>query len=202
MKFNLFCIKITVSYPAIAFVCLAMFSSYNGNTMIPLCILSSLIHEIGHLVFICIFAGMPDSISIHPGEVKININLTGVNFFQDTIITIAGIAFNLITSILCFVIYKRFNSEALLDFCICNLCIGVFNFLPVKTFDGGQLLSILLSRKFSTRTTDFFINILTALVVIPVAVASFYVLLASKFNYTLLIIAMYAIFIIISKEMR
>ncbi len=202
MKFNAFGVKLIIKYPAIAVICLAMFTSYKDDLLIPLCLLSSVIHEAGHLLFICRFVGKPDSIIINPGEIKINSNLSGVSYTQDIIITLAGVAFNFFTSVLSYLLYLMFSAELFFDFALCNVCIGTFNLLPVKTFDGGQLLYNFLLRKLSAGTSDKIINIITMLIVIPLATVAFYVLLTSKFNYTLLIVAIYAISIIISKEMR
>ncbi len=202
MKLNIFKVKLIITYPAIAVTSLVLFTSYNGDLLIPLCLLSCAIHEAGHMLFICKFIGKPDSIIINPGEVKINSNLSEASYTQDVIITLAGVAFNLFTSLLSYLLYLLLSANILFDFTLCNLCIGVFNSLPVRTFDGGQLLYNLLLRKFSTRTSDIIINIITMLIVVPLATVTFYILLTSKFNYTLLIVAIYAISIIISKEMR
>ncbi|MBQ8001646.1 MAG: hypothetical protein IJ298_10740 [Ruminococcus sp.] len=154
------------------------------------------------MLFICKFIGKPHSITIKPGEVCINCNTSDVSFKQEQIITCAGVAFNFTTSLISYMFYSFVPISICLDFAICNLCIGIFNLLPVRTFDGGQLIYNALLRKYSLKATEIVTNILTVLIVIPLATAGFYILLISKFNYTLLIVAIYTVSIIITKEMR
>ncbi len=202
MSFNVLGIKFSISYPAIALLCLMMFVEPSRNYMIVLCLICSALHEAGHLIFIYKFSGKPESIDVRPGEVKINSGHDFYTYKQDFLITSAGIIFNLTGSIVSYLLYLFFPFDILFDFSMCNLCIGVFNLLPVKSFDGGQMLSILFTRKLSAKASYHVLNILTVLTVIPVATISFYILLISRYNYTLLIVAIYTITIILSKEMR
>ena len=202
MRFSLFGVKVFVSFLAVALLCLTLFMSYTGTEVLMLCLLSAVIHETGHLIFICKFCGKPDSIAINPGEVRINANLSDISYKLDLLITSAGVLFNFLSSYLLSLINLFLTSSILYKFVICNLCIGIFNLLPIKTFDGAQFLANILMRRFSMRTTDTIINILTVILIIPIFTAGFYILLVSRYNYNLLLITIYFISIIITKEMR
>lgn len=202
MRFNLFSIKVYLSYPAVALIGISLFSGYSGNSLLIFCLISTIIHELGHLIFICKYMGKPDSIVINPGEVRINSDLSEVTFLQDIYITSAGVIFNLLTTVISLIVFYIFNVKIFFDFALCNLCLGVINLLPVRSFDGGQLLSSLLLCKLSERTTDVIINTLTIITFIPLATAGIYILFVTKYNYSLLIIAIYTITLIISKETR
>lgn len=202
MRFNFFSIKIYLSYPAVALIGISLFSGYSGNSLLIFCLISTIIHEFGHLIFICRYMGKPDSIIINPGEVRINSDLSEVTYFQDIYITSAGVIFNFITAVFSMVLFNIFKVQFIMNFALCNLCLGIINLLPVRSFDGGQLLSSLLLCKLSERTTDVIINTLTIITFIPLATAGIYILFVTKYNYSLLIIAIYTITLIISKETR
>lgn len=202
MSFNVFGVNIKVTFPAVAVLCLAVFSTKSGNVVILICLLCSLIHEAGHLIFICKYSGKPECIKINSGEISINCDLSQLSVKQDLIITSAGVCFNFITAFVFTILRFAVPISVFEDIAICSVCIGVFNLLPVKTFDGGQLLYNLLSLKLSSDATDRIMNILTVITVVPVATLGFYVLLISEFNLSMLAVAMYIITVIISKEMR
>ena len=166
MRFSLFGVKVFVSFPAVAILCLTLFLSYTGTETLMLCLLSAVIHETGHLIFICKFCGKPESIVVNPGEVRINANVSSVSYKQDLLITFAGVMFNFLSSILLNSVNFVFTNSILHQFAVCNLFIGIFNLLPIKTFDGAQLLTNILIHRFSIRTTDGVIKILTLFFVI------------------------------------
>lgn len=202
MRFKLFGIRFFVSFPAIALICVSLFMSDNGSFLLLMCMFASALHEAGHLIFICRFKGKPQSICIYPSEIAINSNLSDVTNRQDLIITIAGVGVNLFVSAVCIFIYSLFSADFIFNMAICNLFVGLFNLLPIKTFDGGQLIELLFSRFFSTRTTERIINIITVVTVIPLATAGLIILFVSPFNYSMLMLMIYYLALIISKEMR
>lgn len=202
MKFRLAGIKFYVSFPAISLICLSLFISDDKLCLLPVCLLASVIHEAGHLIFVCRYKGKPESICIKTGEVAINCNLCFATYKEDLIITIAGICVNIIVSSVCFLLYQIIPSAFVFNVAMCNLVVGLFNLLPIKTFDGGQLTELLLTRRFSTSTVEKLVNIITITTVIPIAFAGAYILLTSKFNYSMLLLAIYWLLLIINKEMR
>ena len=83
-----------------------------------------------------------------------------------------------------------------------NFTLGLFNILPIDSLDGGQALFILLSMKFSPFTSMKILDIISFMILIPVAVMGFLVLLQSKYNFTLLLTALYLIAIILLKNRK
>lgn len=202
MRFSFLGIRFFVSFPAIALICISLFATESGSFLLLMCLLASFLHEAGHLFFIWKFKGKPESIHINPSEIAINCNLADITYKQDFIITVSGVAINLCVCVLCFITYLLHSSNLFLNFAMCNLFVGLFNLLPVKTFDGGQMLELLFSRVFTTRTTERLINIITVITVMPLATAGLYILFTSEFNYSMLILAIYYVVLIISKETR
>ncbi|MGN0452758.1 MAG: site-2 protease family protein [Ruminococcus sp.] len=182
-------------------MCLAVFLSGHDSTL-PLCLLASALHEAGHLAFIEKFTGAPQVLNLRVGEVGIDTNLEGLNFCQELFIILSGPLVNLLLSALCGAISSFYYQKLIFDFSVCNICLCAFNLLPIMSLDGGQLLYLLLTVKYTERICRRIINILTLIFLVPLATLGFIFLFKSKYNYSLLFISIYFIVLIISKEMR
>lgn len=202
MRFKLLGTRISVSYWAVALLTLGVLTSAKGSYTIPLCLVSSFLHELGHLYMMHIFGRNVRSVSVSPFEISIKSDTKVLSKSQEILITVAGVAVNFFLSLIAFIFLLFFDSNILFDIIMCNLCIGVFNLLPIRSLDGGQLLSVLLCDKFAPDTCDKIMNILSVILIIPIATAGYYVLFVSRYNYSILFIAVYLTLAIISKEMR
>uniref|UniRef100_UPI0002DC4984 site-2 protease family protein n=1 Tax=Ruminococcus bromii TaxID=40518 RepID=UPI0002DC4984 len=83
-----------------------------------------------------------------------------------------------------------------------NLCTGLFNMLPVMSLDGGQLMYVILCRKFSEKSAERIINITAVIILFPLTVLGFMVLLNSKYNFSLLFVCAYLIASLLCKNNR
>ena len=92
--------------------------------------------------------------------------------------------------------------ELLLTFSIVNLLTGLFNLLPVSNLDGGQAIYLILTQKFTDKTANRIIDVLTVLLIFPISIAGFIVLLNSKYNFSLLLISVYLIITLIIKNSK
>ena len=103
--------------------------------------------------------------------------------------------------IIIFLIYLC-NGTDLLKFAYVNLSLCLLNLLPVMSFDGGQLLYILLSRRFTGHTAEKTVNIITFIALFPIAVLGFIILFNSDYNFSLLFVCGYIILSLIFKNNR
>ena len=111
-----------------------------------------IIHECGHLFAMLICKSPPDKIKISLFEIKITNSSRQLNTTRQNIFIIFfGPLVNFICFILFYLLYLC-NSEFLLPIAMANLCTGLFNMLPVMSLDGGQLMYVILSRKFSEKS--------------------------------------------------
>ena len=70
------------------------------------------------------------------------------------------------------------------------------------SFDGGQLLYILLSRRFTGHTAEKAVNIITFIALFPIAVLGFIILFNSDYNFSLLFVCGYIILSLVFKNNR
>ena len=183
MKFRLLNIDFTVSY---SLVCLgAICVILNIFLGFLCCVMAVIIHECGHLF-----------------EIKITNSSRQLNTTRQNIFIIFfGPLVNFICFILFYLLYLC-NSEFLLPIAMANLCTGLFNMLPVMSLDGGQLMYVILCRKFSEKSAERIINITAVIILFPLTVLGFMVLLNSKYNFSLLFVCAYLIASLLCKNNR
>ena len=191
-------IKLTVDYFTIAFICILTILC--GDSKYPAALISAVCHEIGHLAVMRFYGCNNIDIKINLFNFAISDKLKGTRSYrQDAAIIIAGPAVNLIMTVIFGLLNRCFELEILHNISIISGILCFFNLLPILSTDGGQLLEIALSCRYSLRTVNIVMITLSLLFVIPLACFAFYVLLQSKYNYTLLFSVLYLCFVTLIK---
>ena len=188
MKFKAFGVEFDFQFFAVLVLTFVLI--LDKSSKVSLCLLSAVLHELGHIVAMLSFSIKPRSISLRVFDIAIE-ECSQKSDFEDFIITISGPLSNLTFACLFYFIN--------IDLCICNIALCLFNLLPVDTFDGGHALYLLLSKKLSVNTSRIVLKILTLLVLIPLFVFGIIVLCYSKYNYSLLLISLYLLAILFIK---
>ena len=200
MKFELFRIKFSVSYPLLCLIAVCIiFDIFSGFVM---CCFAVLIHESGHLIMMLIFGCKPRKINISLFEIAINDdNRQEKSNLQNFLIIFFGPFANFICFILIFLLYL-FSGTDFLKFAYVNLSLCILNLLPVISFDGGQMLYLLLSIRFCSCTAEKAVNIITFIALFPIALLGFIILFNSDYNFSLLFVCGYIILSLIFKNNR
>lgn len=184
-------LKIIITFPFIALFTIIVISNRLHNYVF--CLLSILVHESGHLMGMCIFKSLPKVVSISAFDIKlIETNRSYLTVNKDILITILGPFTNIITFLLFYFINTTYS--------YINLFVGLFNLLPSKSLDGGQLLYLILSKFINESKVKLIIDILTILFSAPLFLVGIFILLKSKYNFSLLFICIYLILSIFYKD--
>nr|WP_302703694.1 site-2 protease family protein [uncultured Ruminococcus sp.] len=200
MKFELFNIKFSVSYTLLCLIAVCIILDIFGGFV--MCSFAVVIHESGHLLMMLIFGSKPKKIRISLFEIAINDESRQQRGdLQNFLIVFFGPFANFICFIIIFLIYLCSGTD-LLKFAYVNLSLCLLNLLPVMSFDGGQLLYILLSRRFTGHTAEKTVNIITFIALFPIAVLGFIILFNSDYNFSLLFVCGYIILSLIFKNNR
>lgn len=94
------------------------------------------IHEIGHLIPMTLFGEKINLIRLYSAGIRIVPEKNPLKpFYMDIIILIGGSMMNFITAIIIIIINGDLNVFSLM-----NIIIGIFNLLPYRNFDGGEIL--------------------------------------------------------------
>ena len=188
MKFHLKRIDFFIGYEVVCALSVALILDRSGNILF--CLIASLLHEFGHLFFMLIYKVKIKSVTFRLFDILILADRPK-SYKSDIVITSGGILFNfLFATIFYFINYKLF---------IANLVIGIFNLLPVDSLDGAQLLSHLLLHFLSFNIVNIVIKILSFVFLIPFMICGIFVLLNTKYNYSLLFISLYVLLILLKK---
>lgn len=83
---------------------------------------------------------------------------------HEAVIALAGPAINLVFALVFAALWWLLPSSYAFTeaFCVCNLCIGVFNLLPVYPLDGGRIAFAALSSKLNRKTAYKIMRIISA----------------------------------------
>lgn len=200
MKVKIFGVLFSVSFPAVAFLSIALISDNKGTFLI--CLVSSFLHELGHISTLRITGVKIDSVRFNLGDVAINADYAGLSTNAEIMVLLSGVAVNLALSIIGFVFWQIFSTAFCFNIIISNLLIAAFNLLPVRFLDGGQLILLILQKFIDSDVSERIINVLTVVFIIPVAVAGFIFVFNSSYNFSLLFVALYLICTLVSKEFK
>jgi stage IV sporulation protein FB len=118
------------------------------------------------------------------------------SYLRDALVSFAGPAANLAAAGLCYALFQR-KYEL---FFMMNLLLFGLNILPVAPLDGGQAMCALLCRRLAPDTAGRIVEAVSFFVLIPLALAGFFVLLRSRWNFTLLFAACYLTVLLMMKR--
>ena len=162
-------------------------------------IISSLMHEVGHIIAVKAKKCNIDSIKL--GCVNADIFLNCGNLTDKIIILFSGSVMNffiaVIFKIMCNMCcdFNIFNTIYLQ-----NLCIGILNLLPISTLDGGCILLSLLNKKIDSLIALRVSNIVSFIFLVPLFCIGMWILVTSEYNFSLMLLVIYLISCIFLKK--
>lgn len=165
----------------VAFACLFM------GEHTPALLLAMSLHEGGHLLAMAAFGAAPRQITLSALGCRMvlpeSASLTGR---QGAVTSLAGPGINLLLFLFCLLIRRPGT-----PFALACLTLGLLHLLPVEPLDGGLALHSLLETRFSPLQANRLCRWISAVFLLPFWVLGFLILLRTRYNYTLLALAMY-----------
>ena len=192
------CIKLAglnvfISYPFFAMLTFALMFDADGKK--SLCILASAIHELAHIVAMKVLYNSHIRISLSLFDFCIaSDNDIKHTYSSDIIVSCVGPAVN-------FLLFAVFRLLGVCDtFAYANLLLGVFNMLPLASFDGGRVLCCVLSKRFDLEKSIKICNIIAGIFLVPLFMIGIYVWRSTKYNYSIFVINIYLISLMFFKK--
>ena len=151
-------------------------------------LLAALTHELGHIITARI-------LNIHLHECKVGLFGVGLfpeeSFFsyrQEILLCISGPFVNLLFGAI--VLSATESSLFWQYFAFSSLSLGILNLLPIRDFDGGRILSAVLSQRVSPHVTHRCLTLLSFLCVLFLWTLSVYLLLRAASSLSLFIFSL------------
>lgn len=149
-----------------------------------------LVHELGHIITTKLLGGKIRKITVGVFKIAIGYDTYSMSYRKEFLVSIAGIATNLIFALACHII-NRTDSQAMSFLVTYNLSLALVNLYPVSILDGGRLLKLVLNLFLSeekshkiSRQVSFFGAILLWFV-------SIYLQLVFSANISMLLISVF-----------
>ena len=189
MSFIIFGIKVEITFLFVALV--AFIISLKAPSNVFITILSSLLHELGHLLMMLTIGNKPEKVRFEITGINIIRNNTNISTKSEILIALGGPLVNAFLFIICCLILCLYNTEMISTFACVNLILMTFNILPIKRLDGGIALYYLLSQKYQMPFCSNCIKITSIIFIILIYIWGIYVFIASNYNISLIIIAIF-----------
>lgn len=181
--------KIYISFPLLAIM--VFFISVDNTYTVLIGFLGAFLHELGHIFVMCIYGKAPKEIKLRLFDIAIVDNNIYRNHYEKLAISAAGITVNFTIFVICTIIYKFCMLNIFLLFGTVNLLLALFNLLPSDELDGGQILNLIISYKFSENTAKKVMNIISAIITVFLFIFGFFILCNFKYNFTPLLCGIY-----------
>ena len=139
IKFKLFCVNFSVSFLFISLICWIFVYDVDGIAIIYL--LSSIVHEVAHILTLLIFSVRIEKISLNVFGFNIK-KAKSLSFYKEFFVLFSGCFSNFIL-ILIFIFLKNKIAVSI------NGVILILNLLPIHMMDGGQILKLILDKFLS-----------------------------------------------------
>lgn len=174
---------------------------YDSTSSVLVCLIAVILHESGHLLMLYRFGSFPKRIKLTLFDIAITDTHKAVRgFSRELAVILAGIVSNIIFFLFSLILYLVYPCAFLEGFTAANLSLALFNALPVDSLDGGQALVLILSRHFSPDKAVRIVDIISLIILFPLLIPGFLLLLQSKYNFSLLLTALYLIALILIKN--
>lgn len=173
---------ISVEFSFLAVIALLGLSE--SSACIYMSLASCILHETGHLLAMFSFGVGVKKIVLYGAGIKIVRDFSLVENKKEAVILLSGPLMN----ILAFAVFYMFDGENFKVFAVMNLATALFNLLPIKALDGGQLLFLIFDSKPKLLS---FINIVTCIITPALVLAVALMMNFFKINLSLLISGAY-----------
>lgn len=169
------------------------------NTVI-LCLVSSILHEIGHLFFMRIFHQKVESVTFGAFGVRIQRHSGGLSYKKEAAIAIGGILVNFFIAIFSYLYYYLWRSDFALKLIGVNIIIALFNMIPIDVLDMGRVIRYILLSFVEENLCDRILKIVSVIFVNLLAILCIYYSIFISINISLITVTLYLYIITLIKK--
>ena len=164
-------------------------------------LLSSVLHEFGHLSFMFFFRQRVEKVTFGAFGVRIDRQITiALSYEKEAVIAIGGVLVNFIIAISGAVYYYVSGSDFSLKLTAVNIIIAIFNMIPIDTLDMGRVLRYTLLCRIDENKCDRILSVISMAFVNLLAIGCLAVNVLVGFNLSLIIVTVYLYVITLFKK--
>ncbi len=175
--------RLSLWFPATVIAMLSLDQS--GLTL--LCLLASILHELGHFTVMALLRDAPACITL--GFFGMRVERKPAVRLSYPALCAVSLAGPLANALCCGLLWYT----GVYDAALIHGVLAFFHLLPITSLDGGEALYALLCCRLTEERADRGLLICSAVTVFPVALLGFWLLLESGYNFTLLLVSVYLI---------
>ncbi len=188
--------KIRLGFGFFAVVTLTMLLADTNIALVSL--LSSCLHEVGHLIFLALFGEKPKSVEFGAFGIRITRqNINKLSNLKETVVLLAGPSVNLTLAFILHLLHKRTGSQILYAGVAVNLVLAIFNLLPFEVLDGGRALECLISNFASESLISKIMCATSYLTVAFLCVVGVYLYINVGFGLSFIAVTLYLVGILL-----
>ena len=153
-------------------------------------ILSVIIHETGHLVFMFLTKKHPEKVVFQLGGIIITSKKTA-SYNSELLIALGGCLLNFLACLTSGFIYLYNRNEMMFIFSAANFGLMIFNLMPINSLDGMDIIKFSLLKKYSLEKVRSVCNIISLCFLLVASFLSVYSVVTLGLNPTILICLLY-----------
>lgn len=184
MRFKIGHTRISVSF--LFFAMLTMLFAIDERGVALITMISSAIHECGHISSLILLGGCPDEINFGIFGIRIQQNKCMLSDVCQIIVVLFGPLVNLALFAVLLAVYGAFGTQILLTAAAVNLVVGIFNLIPIFPLDGGRLLFMVLSLILSDRAVCIIMRLICVVLLFALLIFGVFLLVKTEGNVSLL----------------
>lgn len=187
IKFRIFGVNIRIDFMFTALVTIFLLVDKSGMSVIAL--LACIIHELGHVAMFFFVGYRPTELAFELTGIRLTKPTVSLNYTKEVMVQLAGSGVNfLVFALLCSTTTSITTTSI---FAVTHLIIGIFNLLPLKSFDGGKLLEITMFKLMSVKATQIVCTFVDLACITVMLFLSIYAFLIGNQNFTFVVITFY-----------
>ena len=178
--------KIKINFFAVMLF-LSIIISCSYYALIPL--LAATLHELGHILSAKICGVRLNNFNVGILGARLGMGNAVCSYGNEIIICASGPMMNFISAYFTFMISKLFcvNNEISDIFILSSVSLGIINILPIRSLDGGRIISAVISRIGNVRSAEIILDILSFITLFTLWCISLYLLLKNASSLSLFV---------------
>lgn len=178
------CVQFRFSLPAAVWLTYFLLCDRSGGAVYSIC--AAAFHECGHLCVMLLLHDKPKAVSFGIYGMRIEQQKSlKLSYGQEFLVASAGPVCNLLLGLILSLLHLRMAAGI-------NFALALFNLLPIRPMDGGQMLHALLCRKIPQERADRICKKIAVCGAFPLTAIGVWALIRGG-NYSLLLSSLYVV---------